>query len=154
MPSPNSEPSPFAPPTSASPSPKALSPWAKAGLVLAVLVGLALFVGAVVFLLQPQTPTARIRDIFLIFLALEVFLIGLALLVLVVQLAVLINLIQNELRPILESTQHTVKTVQGTTQFLSDHLIEPVLKLNEYLAMFHKVGGLLRLPLRKPPKGE
>ena len=122
-------------------------------LAAVALVLLLLFIGLVVFLMQPSTPTARIRDIFLIFLALEVFLIGLALLVLVVQLAVLINLIQNEIRPILESTQQTVQTVRGTTQFLSEHLVEPVIKLNEYLAMILQVGGLLRR-LKIPKKGE
>ena len=115
---------------------------------------LVLFIGLVIFLLQPSTPTARIRDIFLIFLALEVFLIGIGLLVLVVQLAVLINLIQNEIRPILESTQQTVQTVRGTTQFLSDHLVEPVLKLNEYLVVLLQIGSLFR-HIRKPSqKGE
>ena len=118
------------------------------------LVTLALFGGLVIFLLQPSTPTARIRDIFLIFLALEVFLIGLALLVLVVQLAVLINLIQHEIRPILESTQQTVQTVRGTTQFLSEHLVEPVIKLNEYLAVILQFGGLVRRITKSPNKGE
>ena len=114
----------------------------------------AAFVGAVYYLLQPTTPTARIRDVFLIFLALEVFLIGLGLLILIIQLAVLINLIQNEIQPILRSTQQTLNTVRGTTVFLSEHLVEPVLKLNEYLAMFQRVGGFFRRPSKKSPKGE
>lgn len=113
-------------------------------LVLVSLLILSLFVGAVVYLLQPTAPTARIRDVFLIFLALEVFLIGVALLVLIIQLAVLINLIQNEIRPILKSTQQTAQTLQGTARFLSDHLVEPVVKLNEYLAALTRLGGLLR----------
>ncbi len=131
--------------------------WAKVGIVLGVILVLALFVGVVVYLLRPETPTARIRDVFLIFLALEVFLIGLALLVLVVQLAILINLLQNEMKPILRSTQETVNTVRGTTEFLSQHLVEPVIKLNEYLAVFQQIGGFVRRPFGKSPqsrKGE
>ncbi len=144
--------SPPAPPT-ASTAPKS-SLWLKVGLGIGVLVVLATFVGAVYYLLQPTTPTARIRDVFLIFLALEVFLIGLGLLILIIQLAVLLNLLQNEIQPILRSTQQTLNTVRGTTVFLSEHLVEPVLKLNEYLAMFQRVGGFFRRPSKKSPKGE
>ena len=128
------------------------SPWVKIGAALGALILLALLVGVVYYLLQPTTPTARIRDVFLIFLALEVFLIGLALFVLVVQLAILINLIQNEIQPILRSTQETVNTVRGTTEFLSQRLVEPVIKLNEYLAMFQQIGGFVRRPFGKFPK--
>ena len=46
------------------------------------------------FLLQPGTPTDRIRDVFIIVVALESLVIGVALIVLAVQLASLINLLQ------------------------------------------------------------
>lgn len=133
---------------------KATSPWIKVGIGIGVLLVVVLFVGVVFYLLQPETPTARIRDVFLIFLALEVFLIGLALFILVVQLAVLINLIQNEVEPILRSTQETVDTVRGTTMFLSEHLVQPVIKLNEYLAVFQHLGGMARLFGKPSKKGE
>jgi hypothetical protein len=61
------------------------------------------------------------------------------LVVLIAQLAILINLLQNEIRPILDSTTETVNTLKGTTQFLSNNLTEPVIKLNEYLAMFKRI---------------
>ncbi|HEY58121.1 MAG TPA: hypothetical protein G4O04_06250 [Anaerolineae bacterium] len=133
------------------PTSRPTSLWVKVGLGIGALLVVALFVGVTFYLLQPETPTARIRDVFLIFLALEVFLIGLALFVLVVQLAILINLIQNEVKPILRSTQETVDTVRGTTEFLSQHLVQPVIKLNEYLAVFQHLGGLVR-PFGKPSK--
>ncbi len=120
-------------------------------------VTLALFVAALVYLLSPGAPTARIRDIFIILLALEGLLIGVALLVLVVQIAVLINLLQNEVRPILESTTRTVTVLQGTVEFLSKRVAEPVIKLNETVAALSSVAGALNLVRgrkRKPQKGE
>ncbi len=108
------------------------------------MVVLALLIAFVVYLLSPGTPTDRIRDIFIIFMALEGLVIGVALLVLVVQLAVLINLIQHELRPILDSTTQTVQTLQGTATFLSEHVAEPVIKLNETVAALGAIVTALK----------
>ncbi len=125
--------------------------------IAGVVVGVGLFVAALVYLLSPGAPTARIRDIFIILLALEGLLIGVALLVLVVQIAVLINLLQNEVRPILDSTTRTVTVLQGTVEFLSKRAAEPVIKLNETVAALSSVAGALNLVRgrkRKPKKGE
>jgi hypothetical protein len=86
---------------------------------------------------------ARIRDVFIIFMALESLLIGFVLVILIVQLARLMNLIQNEVKPILDSTNETVNNLRGTTAFLSANLVEPVIKLNEYLAALQKFTEIL-----------
>lgn len=125
------------------------------GLIVGVVVLLILTVLGVVYLAQPSTDTARIRDIFIIFLALQSILIGVALVVLLIQLARLINLLQNEVKPILDSTNETVGHLRGTTIFLSEQLVEPLIKLNEYLAGFTQlmaVIGLLKKARRSPPK--
>jgi hypothetical protein len=57
----------------------------------------------------------------------------------------LTNLLQNEIKPILDSTNETVSTLRGTTQFVSEHLSEPIIKLNEYVAALQKLLELLRL---------
>jgi hypothetical protein len=103
-----------------------------------VLSGLAIYA-----LLQPSTPTERIRDIFIIILALESLVIGAALIVLLIQMAILINLLQNEVRPILQATQDTVNNLRGTAQFLGENVVEPVLRLNSYLAGIQRVIQLL-----------
>ena len=102
--------------------------------VVALLLILALIIAAVIYLLQPTAPTETIRDIFIIFMALESLLIGAALVVLIVQLASLINLLQNEVRPILNATNETVNHLRGTAEFLGENMVEPVIKLNSYLA--------------------
>ena len=64
------------------------------------------------------------------------------LLALIIQLASLINLLQNEVKPILKSTNETVNTLRGTSEFLSENLVEPVIKLNSYLAGLKKLFDL------------
>lgn len=108
-----------------------------------ILLFVALFGLAVYSLLQPSTPTERIRDIFIIILALESLVIGAALIILLIQLAVLINLLQNEVRPILQATQETVNNLRGTAEFLGENVVEPVIKLNSYLAGLQRVIQLL-----------
>jgi hypothetical protein len=98
---------------------------------------------AVYFLLQPGSPTGTIRDIFIILMAVESLIIGAALVILMIQVASLINLVQNEVKPILQSTSETVNTLRGTTQFLSENLVEPVIKLNSSLAGMRKILELL-----------
>ncbi len=113
------------------------------------IVVLALIVLSIVFLLRTDiATTGRIRDIFIIFMALESLVIGVALIILVIQLATLINLLQNEVKPILNSTNETVSTLRGTVTFLSDNLAEPVIKLNEYLAGIKRLIDLARPPKR------
>lgn len=108
--------------------------WTIFGIIVGILAIIALVVFSIIFLLNPSTDTGRFRDIFIIFMAVEFLFIGLVLIVMVVQLARLINLLQNEVKPILDSTNETVSTLRGTTRFLSDNLTEPIIKLNEYLA--------------------
>ena len=104
---------------------------------------LAILIFAVYALLQPDAPAERLRDIFIIFVALESLVIGIALVVLLVQLASLINLLQNEIRPILYATSETVNTLRGTAQFLGESVVEPVIKLNGYLASMRRVLELM-----------
>lgn len=112
--------------------------WIVAGIFLAVLFILAGIVVAVIALTEHPAVATNVRDIFIIFMAFESLIIGAALVVLVIQIASLINLLQNEVKPILQSTSETVNTLRGTTEFLSENLVEPVIKLNSYLAGLRK----------------
>jgi hypothetical protein len=113
--------------------------------IIGVIVLVALLAVAIYFLLQPTTPTDRIRDVFIIVVALESLVIGVALIVLIVQLASLINLLQNEVRPILTATSETVNNLRGTAEFLGENMVEPVIKLNGYLAGMNRVIELMGL---------
>jgi predicted PurR-regulated permease PerM len=111
--------------------------------IVGVVILLALLGVAIYFLLQPATPTDKIRDVFIIVVALESLIIGVALIVLVTQLASLINLLQNEIRPILKATTDTVNNLRGTAEFLGENVVEPVIKLNGYLAGLYRMLELM-----------
>jgi len=110
--------------------------------IIFVLVILGGVIAAVAGLLNPNTPTERIRDIFIIFMAFESLVIGAAMVVLILQISTLINLLQNEIKPILDATNETVHTLRGTTAFLSESMAEPVIKLNASLAGLQRIFEL------------
>ncbi len=119
------------------------------GILLLVLAAAAV---GLVFLARDEAQTRAARDIFIILLALEFMVVGVALTVLVVQLARLILLVEMELRPMLENANDTLDALRGTTLFLSETLVEPVLKLQSSLAGIQRVLEVLGM-FRKPSKG-
>jgi vacuolar-type H+-ATPase subunit I/STV1 len=110
----------------------------------AVILVAGLVVGMVFLFRADAAVTGQIRDVFIILLAFVSLIIGAAMIILVIQLAILTNLIQNEIKPILDATSQTVNTLRGTTAFLSNNVVEPVIKLNEYMAGFKKLLDLIR----------
>jgi hypothetical protein len=100
---------------------------------------------------QDETLTRTTRDVFLILLALEFMVVGVALTVLTVQFARLLLLLEMELRPMLENANETLDALRGTSLFISENLVEPVLKLQSSLAGIQRVLEVLGL-LRKPFK--
>lgn len=124
----------------------------RAGLVAGVIVVVALLawaILAVLWMIRNPAQTETLRDVFIILMAVETLVIGVALIILIVQLARLTNLLQNEIKPILMSTQETVSTLRGTTRFLSDNLVAPVVKVNSSMAAVRRIFDLLHLGGRK-----
>jgi NADH:ubiquinone oxidoreductase subunit K len=118
-------------------------------IIIIILLGILILAGVIFSVValsgMDSDGTGKIRDIFIIFMAVEFLIIGIALVVLIIQLANLINLLNNEVKPILKSTTETVNTLKGTTQFLSDNMVGPVIKLNEYLAGLKKLLDLVNI---------
>jgi len=113
-------------------------------IVIAGLIILGALITGIVFLAKSDMlTTSHIRDIFIIVLALESLIIGAALVILVVQLALLLNLLQNEVKPILETTRRTMNTLKGTTVFLSEHAVKPVINLSSMAAGVKKLVELI-----------
>jgi hypothetical protein len=84
-----------------------------------------------------------VRDIVIILLALEGILIILALAILILQVARLINLLQTEVKPVLDNAQETMKTAQGTIEFVSTNVAEPIIKASGFFAGASVVIGNL-----------
>ena len=130
-------------PESTVPRSAAFSPWVIAGIFF-----LAVFLGGIGFtiytlIFQPAN-IALLRDVVIIFLAFESILGGLVLVLLLIQLARLTSLIQDEIKPILDSTNDTVHTLQGTTKFLSNNLVDPVIKASSSFAAVREALSWLR----------
>ncbi len=83
------------------------------------------------------------RDIAIIVLAVESIVIGVLLAVLVIQVIRLVKMLREEVMPILNSTQATASTVRGTATFVSDHVVQPVVKVSSYAAGARRALSLL-----------
>jgi predicted PurR-regulated permease PerM len=116
---------------------------AKLWIILGAIILIAIITGIVSLAFAQGDTVGKIRDIFIILMALIMFIIGVALVVLIIQLADLTNLLKNEVRPIIRSTNDTVNTLKGTVRFMSDNLAEPVIKMNENLAGIKKIASFL-----------
>jgi hypothetical protein len=102
------------------------------GIIAAVVVLLAI-VGALLYGLASHPPfTAVLRDIAIIVLALVTIITGVFLAILLIQLQSLIVLLRDEVYPILESLNQTAGTVRGTTTFVSDAVVTPMITAASY----------------------
>jgi hypothetical protein len=99
--------------------------------IITVLVLVILLAGGYALLTYPDF-TAGLRDISIIVLAFVSVVIGLFLVVLIFQLQSLIALLREEVRPILESANQTASTVRGTTAFVSDAVVTPMINVASY----------------------
>lgn len=122
------------------------------GAVIAILLCI-LLVAILIALFNGPTSNAAsfvsiMRDLFIILLVMEGIVVGVALIVLIVQLANLVNILQNEIKPIVDSAQEAVSTVKGTAEFMSKNVTEPAIKASSYLAgaraLLREVSGLNR----------
>jgi len=117
--------------------------------IVAVILLVGVIFGIVFLSKQDADTTGRVRDIFIIVLALESLLLGVALVVLVIQLAVLTNLIQNEVKPILASTKEAVSTIKGTSKFISNRAVKPIITASSFMAGSRKLFEIIGFIKRK-----
>ncbi len=121
--------------TTETPSEKVVPTGYVVGGVIALVVVLALVTWLVIWLANSYAPQLEaIRDIFIIMLALSscgVLLVGILSVIMLVRL---INMLEFEIKPILEKTQETIGTVQGTTRFVSQNVVKPTITLTGYAA--------------------
>jgi hypothetical protein len=102
--------------------------------IISVVVLLLIFGGLGVWLFFNPPVAAVLRDISILFLVLGGFIIILLLIVLVVittylvlKINDLVQLLNREIKPVLAQLQTTVNTAQGTTKFLSEQAVKPVI---------------------------
>ncbi len=112
--------------------------------VILVLLLTGLFIWGMVALAQNYGSSIEaVRDIFIIVLALESCLFGVVLLILLVMVIRLVNMLEFEIKPILEKTNDTMGTLRGTTQFVSQNVVQPVSRIRIQVAGFTKAIKVL-----------
>lgn len=90
-----------------------------------------------------MSTVAIIRDIAIIVLAVESLVVGALLIVLILQMRGLTRMLQEEVQPILESARETATTVRGTTVFVSDTFVKPLINAVGYAAAANRVLSVL-----------
>jgi hypothetical protein len=95
---------------------------------IAVVVIVALLVVAGLFLYSRPMATTFLRDIAIIILAFETLVVIFFLGVVTVLLVYVILTLEREIKPVLSATSETVYTVRGTTTFVSDTVVSPIMK--------------------------
>jgi len=119
------------------------------GTVAGAVLGLVVLGGGGYLLITHPETTAVLRDVFIIVLALESLVVGALLSILIFQIQNLTRLLQEEIKPILDSTNETVSTVRGTATFVSENVVSPMIEAVSYVSAARKVLALL-VPRRRP----
>ena len=86
---------------------------------------------------------ATARDLAIIIVAVESIIIGGLLIYLIFLIRGLVKLLKEEVKPILDSTQETVGTVKGTTAFLSETLVNPVIQMTGFFVGLRRSARVL-----------
>ncbi|MEW6233147.1 MAG: hypothetical protein AB1566_12645 [Chloroflexota bacterium] len=116
------------------------------------LIVLAAIVFAVVQI-YPTIGLSGLRDIAIIILVLESFIVTLLLAIVVVLLWQLIDMLKKEIKPVLASARQTADTVKGTTTFVSDGLVAPLIRVYSLSSgVLGTFRGLIRKMVRKGGK--
>jgi len=110
---------------------------------LGVAVGLVLVGLAIYFLATNPVRAQIVRDLFIIFIAVEVLAVGVLLGILTWQIYQLVRMLQEEILPILKSTREAASTVKGTASFVGAHVVSPIAKASGYIAGLREAIAVL-----------
>jgi hypothetical protein len=86
---------------------------------------------------------AAARDVAIIILAVESIIIGALLAFLIFQVQALVRLLREEVQPILDSVNETASTVRGTTTFVSDTVVSPVVRVAGLISAVRRIVDVL-----------
>ncbi len=119
-------------------------------IIAVVVIGLALL-GAGYFLYWRPDMTIFLRDIAVIILAFETLLVIFFLGVMTVLLIYVILTLEREIKPVLDAISETIYTVRGTTTFVSDTVVSPII---EVASIVGAVKGAVQAIAGLRPKGQ
>ena len=73
-----------------------------------------------------------VRDLAIILLAVESLVIGVMLIVLIWEIRGLAKMLREDIKPIIDSADETVRTMRGTTTFVSENVVNPVVRVSSF----------------------
>ncbi len=94
-----------------------------------------------------------LRDVSIIVLAIESIVIGIVLAILLLEIRELSRLLREEIKPILDSTQETMTTVNTTSQFVGKRVSAPFVAASSLAAGLRQGVKTLRSGVGLPPSG-
>jgi hypothetical protein len=77
---------------------------------------------------------AAVRDAAIVLLAIEALIIGALLVILLLQVRNLVRVFREEIAPVLNATKATANRVDGTVHLVSDTVVQPLIKVNSFVA--------------------
>ena len=119
------------------------SRWQTIAIVASLILIVAILAAAGYGLISHPPFAAVLRDIAIIVLSLATLLTCIFLAILLFQLQSLIALLRDELRPTLRSINETAGTVRGTTTFVTDAVVTPVITVASYASALRAVARSL-----------
>lgn len=75
-----------------------------------------------------------LRDVAIILLAVETIIVQVILILLLLEIKSLSKMLRDNIYPILQSADETVRTVRGTSVFVSDNVVSPVVRISSFAA--------------------
>ncbi len=94
-----------------------------------------------------------LRDVSIIVLAIESIVIGIVLAILLLELRELSRLLREEVKPMLDSTQETMTTVNNTSRFVSKRVSAPIVAISSFAAGARQTVVSLRKGVIEPSGG-
>ena len=128
------------------------SAWRTIAIAAAGVVVVAILLAIVYGLVSHPVFTAVLSDIAIIVLALTTMVTCIFLTILLFQLQSLTVLLRDEIRPMLKSMNETAGTVRGTTTFVSDTVVTPLIAVASYISAARATVRSLFGTSRRPPR--
>lgn len=100
-----------------------------------------------------MTALQTVRDVAIVILALESIVVGVVLVLLLWQVRNLTRLLQDEIKPMLDSARQTIGTVKGTTSLVSEAIVSPAVKISGLAAGLRRTMEVL-LAIRRTGQHE
>lgn len=85
-------------------------------------------------IIEEMSTVETVRDISIIVLAVQTIVVQVILVLLLLEIRSLSKMLRENIYPILQSADETVRTVRGTSTFVSDTVVSPVVRASAFAA--------------------